>query len=345
MAPEQGTTEDAQQATPRPPSLWLLKLVLPGRYGRKLTSALIFCVLLAIFYVAPGDGQPANVPALFFSLVIAYIIPVFSYITERSLEAVEQLKPQLRLGEADVRRLQDNLRSAPLPATLGYLLLGTLLGGTHVSFLSGSPAGAIERMSSSVPDLLSIAGTLMVWIVLTTVSSMLIRQAMIIGRLGREHVRCDLINAQSLLPFGRVATSSSLAIIGALALFPLIGAENGVDFMEILPGAFAMLVPLVVIFLVPIWPVHRRMSVLKEKTLDALNRRIDNRISKDGEYEHDLPVDPELTSLLVFRREVLEVSTWPFNLGNVTRLALYLFIPPLTWVAAALIEKVVDAAL
>jgi hypothetical protein len=44
-------------------------------------------------------------------------------------------------------------------------------------------------------------------------------------------------------------------------------------------------------------------------------------------------------------QEISQVSTWPFDLGNIARLALYLIIPPLTWAGAALIENVVDSLL
>ena len=39
------------------------------------------------------------------------------------------------------------------------------------------------------------------------------------------------------------------------------------------------------------------------------------------------------------------MSTWPFDTGALTRLSLYLIIPPLTWAGAALIERLVDSAL
>jgi len=36
------------------------------------------------------------------------------------------------------------------------------------------------------------------------------------------------------------------------------------------------------------------------------------------------------------------VSEWPFDVGVITRLGLYLIIPPLTWIGAVLIERLVD---
>ena len=46
--------------------------------------------------------------------------------------------------------------------------------------------------------------------------------------------------------------------------------------------------------------------------------------------------------LLVYRREIAQVSEWPFNAGVATRLVFYLVIPPLTWVAAGLIDVLIE---
>ena len=52
-----------------------------------------------------------------------------------------------------------------------------------------------------------------------------------------------------------------------------------------------------------------------------------------------------LNDLLAYRREIAGVSEWPFDLGAMSRLGLYLVIPPLTWVGAALIENLVETLL
>ncbi|GAB5451552.1 MAG: hypothetical protein Hals2KO_18800 [Halioglobus sp.] len=328
--------------------MWLLRLVLPGRFGRMLTSVLIFGILLPVFYLGGGSDH-GSIPALFFSTVIAYIIPIFSYITEKSREAVGALRPVLNLNSSEIEQCQLELQSANIVQTGIALLLGSILGGIHMSLVSGSATGFIERMLSSTPEFLSIFGSLLVWIVMTTVISMLLQQATAISRLASQSTRINLFNTRALLPFGRIAIGSSLAIIGALALFPLIGAEIGVDLKQILPGAIATLVPLGVIFLLPVWPVHRRVSALKETHLADIGSKIDQAMAqaahKDGAAAPPAQISTELAALLVYRREVLDVSSWPFDLGNVTKLAFYMFIPPLTWVAAALIENLVDAML
>jgi hypothetical protein len=41
----------------------------------------------------------------------------------------------------------------------------------------------------------------------------------------------------------------------------------------------------------------------------------------------------------------MQVPEWPFDIGLLARLLLYLILPPLTWVGAALIENLVDSVL
>ena len=49
--------------------------------------------------------------------------------------------------------------------------------------------------------------------------------------------------------------------------------------------------------------------------------------------------------MLLYRSQVEAFPTWPFGTRALLRLALYGVIPVLGWVAAALVERVVDLAL
>jgi len=55
--------------------------------------------------------------------------------------------------------------------------------------------------------------------------------------------------------------------------------------------------------------------------------------------------DYELLQLLAYRREIEKVSDFPFTASHAGRLMLYLLLPPASWVAAALAERVVDGLL
>lgn len=322
--------------------IWLLKLVLPWPYGRLLTGFLLLCVLLPVFSLGHSDDIESTTPALFYSLIIAYIIPIFSYITAKSQEALLELRPLLDLEDSAFEKLRAHLDSASLRVIALQLGGGALLGFVHMSFIRGSALATVTGALADPSEFVSTLGALLVWTIMTTVISMLIQQAILFARLGAYHVQVTLLSTRKLLPFARVSISASLAIIGALALFPLIGIESGMNLMESLPGAIATLVPLLAMFIVPVWPIHRRLVAMKEQQLANANDRIETCLRAGDSFYPEPEVLEELVPLLGYRREIVQVSTWPFDGSNVTRLLFYLIIPPLTWAGAALIENLVD---
>ncbi|MEZ5572666.1 MAG: hypothetical protein R3E64_11655 [Halioglobus sp.] len=325
--------------------IWVLNLVLPVRYGRVVTGLLLLALLLPVFYSGTSESSEHTTPALFFSLIIAYIIPVFSFITAKSCESLAELRPILDLDAEAFARARERLDSIGWPYTVLLLLFGGVAGSAHISLMRGSPAAALAETLSGINGALITVGTLVVWVVMTTVIVMLIRQAVLFGRLGGSNVRVSLLNTRKLRPFGRVSISSSLAVIGALALFPLIGLESGLDLMESLPGAIAILGPLVVMFTIPVWPVHRRLAAMKLQELASVNARIATQLDSTGSIDLDSDDLEKILPLLAYKREIAQASTWPFDSDNVTTLLFYLIIPPLTWAGAALIEHLVDAVI
>jgi hypothetical protein len=322
--------------------IWLLKLILPWPYGRLLSGLLLLCVLLPVFYLGHSDDIANTTPVLFYSLIIAYIIPIFSYITAKSQDALLELRPLLDLDDSAFEKMRTHLDSTSLRMIALQLGAGALLGFIHMSFIRGSALGTVSGALADQSGFVSTLGAIVVWIIMTTVISMLVQQAVVFARLGAYHVQVTLLSNHKLLPFARVSISASLAIIGALALFPLIGIESGMNLMESLPGAIATLVPLLALFIVPVWPIHRRLVATKQQQLASVNDRIETRLRAGDSFFPEAEVLEELAPLLLYRREIAQVSTWPFDGGNVSRLLFYLVIPPLTWAGAALIENLVD---
>lgn len=322
--------------------IWLLKLILPCSYGRLLTGFLLLGVLLPFFYFGDTKTGDGDAPALFYSLIIAYIIPIFSYITAKSQEALLELRPLLDLDDEAFRESQTKLDSTSYRVMWLQLGAGAICGFIHMSFVRGSALATLTEMLASRSGFMSTFGALMVWIIMTAVISMLVQQAVLFARLGARHVRVTVLNTRKLIPFARVSISASLAILGALALFPLIGLESGLNLMESLPGAVATLVPLLAIFIVPVLPIHRRLAAIKEEQLHGVNERIESHLQAEHSACPEDHVLEALEPLLGYRREITRASTWPFDSSNVTRLLFYMIIPPLTWAGAALIENLVD---
>lgn len=325
--------------------IWLLKLILPSRHGRLLTGVLLFAVLFPFFYLGAAEGTENSTPALFFSIIIAYIIPIFSFITSKSQEGLLELRPLLQLDDREFERAMTQLESSSRAQMALMLVLGGLAGFIHMSFVRGSASAVLTELFTSVERFTSTLGAMLVWIIMTTVIFAVILQAVLFARLGAKHVNVCLLNARKLLPFARVSIFSSLAILGAVALFPLIGIESGLNLVEILPGAITALGPLIAIFFIPIWPIHRRLAAMKAQELDTINDMIEACLDTPVSADSEPRMLEKLTPLLAYRREIVGVFTWPFDIGNLTRLTIYLIIPPLTWVAAALMENLVNSLL
>ena len=325
--------------------VWLLRLVLPFRFGRLVTGILLLVILAPLFYLGVEEGNPDNTPALFFSAVIAYMIPVISYISTRSAEALMELRPVLDLEEEEFKQALLRMDSFPRRAAAGYLVCGFLAGMAHMSLLSGSVEAMFEELVSNRTALVSTLGAVSVWVVNTAAISLLIQQAVVFSRLGGSAAQISLLHVGRLVPFARVAIAGSLALIGALAMFPLMSVNSEVTLTQILPGAIASSVALLVLFTVPVWPIHRRIAELKKRELASLDHRIDQCLDGGDGTNLSLEQLQVLNPLVGYRREISRVSTWPFDAGSMTRLCLYLVVVPLTWAGAALIENLVDSVL
>jgi hypothetical protein len=323
-------------------NFWLLKLVPPVRHGRWLAAAAIFTLVLAPYLVigdpsreAPPDGVDLNV-ALFFATLFAYIVPVHHLIMQRSLTALDQLRPQLAQDPELVSAYANRILSKPRWWQLSTLAAGLVAGTLHNLLILGEDGVSVAPLLPG--SLLNVLTTAVLWIVMTATITSLIENAVRFKRL-TALVAFDVLDARSLTPFGSVAVSSTLALIGAQAAFPLliIGSETG--WISFAPGLVATGVPMIIIFLLPVIPMHQRIMAAKQK---ALSRVAEDLAPLSASARPDYSA---LQPLLTYRREVVDAPEWPFDTSVIGRLAIYLIIPPLTWIGAALIEILVDTAI
>jgi hypothetical protein len=324
----------------------LTRLVPPIRGGRWICGAVLFGSLIGLFTLSGvfepeyrARGSRSTSAALFFSAILAYIVPVFHFISERTVSALEVLRSNRTADPDTIQRAEGQIHRKPRGWFVVVLGLGAAAAVLHNLLLDRSPRDLLPEPSRSTADVALMLGTGLTWLTMTLVVSALLDNARVLAGLARE-VRIQLLNPERLRPFATIAVLSTLALIGAQAAFPILMIDGDVGLVAFIPGMIATAVPMVLMATWPIWPLHQRLADARRSLLDDLNRRIANAPPPD-------PGRPEtlvrLAPLLSYRREILDVSEWPFDLGTMTRLGLYLIIPPLTWVGAALIERVVDA--
>lgn len=205
--------------------------------------------------------------------------------------------------------------------------------------LAGGLRGMQFALTHSFLSCLMSVMPLLVWLTLTVATSALIDNARLFRRLTGS-LRIDLLDTSSVAPVGAMAVHSTLVVIGALALFPIMWVSGPIDVWTTVPGLFLLTLVVVILVVVPLWPLRARLHAHKRDTLAALQGQINER--RASLEPAMVSADEVLHRLLSYRREVSAVSEWAVDVGAVVRLFSYAVIVPLTWIGAALIEMLVD---
>ena len=322
--------------------IWLLALVPPVRGGRWIIGLTIFALLMAMFATAGVFAADAPVHAnpgvsLFFAAILAYIIPVVHFIGERAQRALVDLAGPLRLNAAGLAKQQWQVTHRSRRWTVVVLGVGVIAGGAHNALVYGfTGLSVVDGFDAQL--LSNLIGGALVWVVMTFAITSLVDIARQFSRLARV-AEVDLLNPSALTPFGRVAVISTLAIIGAQAAFPLmwIGPISS-SVAAMVPGLIATGIPMLLMFALPVWPVHRRIAAAKRAELQRIRGWIETARGGSTVGPEEPAALQRLAPLLGYRAEIQHLSEWPFDATILTRLGFYLIIPPLTWLGAALME-------
>ncbi|HIG42232.1 MAG: hypothetical protein ABGY96_22170 [bacterium] len=324
--------------------LWPHRLVPDIAYGRWITFMVLFAILFLLFYFTTGSlDRILDLPIpLFFCFIIAYIVPASHYICYQNLAAFDNIAPGLNLSIAEIVNIRSSLAGATARTQILTLVIGLVAGGGHNYLLMTAQRGFMESMQ--LLDLLNgsfILVTFVIWCLIINVIGFLAANVWVVARLA-ANVEINLLNTTNLRGFSRVAVYSTLLLIGTLASFPLLMTGDNTNYLTVVPGAIAILVSMVFIFLVPMLPIRKRIKAGKNLELEAIQERINRVTQAQSSLLESTETLSQLQPLFDYRREIQRVAEWPFDSPAFYRLLFYLFIPPLTWVGAALIERLVD---
>jgi hypothetical protein len=323
--------------------IWLLSLV-PTRPKGRWWSALCILAFGAIIYgiaawrsagngLAGGDFSAPV--AAFFVAAVAYVIPVFHYITERTREGLDQLAPRVT---ADLlAKTRRSLTHKPLHWMVRNALVAVTLWLLQSWLLAGGWRNMLDTVSEGYVAIVMAFGPLPVWLVLTAATRALIENAFSFRRIAGD-VRADVFCPPSFVPVGAMAVTSTLFVLGALALLPIMWLGGPISWWTTLPALVMLLPTVLALLLLPVWPLHRELLRQRREAIRRAQAVIDDaRRSSEGGMS-----GADLVNALALRREVLRLSVWPFDIGELTRLLAYGIIVPSTWAGAALIEMLVN---
>ena len=320
-------------------TLWMLHLALPFRFGKLLCGLLISVALWLLMGQIPG--HVSFYLKLFFVGTCGYIVPVLIHVIERTLLAFDTVAPLLDVQEEELVIWRRALTRRSRRWIILVVMASVLFWFAHIYLLELS-MGRDPQNFFGTGQYASTVGALFVWLCMTFAISALSENASSLARISNR-LNVDLLRGTGQVELARVAVISMLSVIGAQSLFVLMIIDAQSNWAAFLPGFILITIPMLALFFVPVWPLHRRLKYAKEQELHNIDTRLAIlRPGPETDFD-DGPKMDQLNVLLNYRREIRQVSEWPFNVPVLIRLGLYLVLPPLTWVGAALIENVVDS--
>ena len=347
-------SKHSQTEQPELKEIWLLNLVPKVAAGRWLSATVIFVVIAAIVSLT-NLSLPENTSGLswsaglFFCVIVAYIVPIFQFITQKTEQAFDAITNSFDLSVTPFDGTEQGLKQTLLPdiqqARLAIshktpkwiyitLCLAIALWLLQSWFLSGGWEGILLALNHSMGTAIGLFIPLLIWLTMLVAITSLVDNARLFRRVAQS-IEIDVYNTQQLHPFGNMAVSSTLVVIGSQASFSLMWLEAGTDPWTTTPGLITTSCAIAYLFFAPTLPIHRAIKTAKRRELTQLQAKIDAIDKATMQYV-------EVAPLLTIRREIQQVSEWPFDLGIIAKFILYLVIVPMTWIGAALIENVVD---
>jgi len=329
-----------QQRNPFP-ILVVQRLLSRGRHPVRATGFLTLALMLLLF-VGSGaalpdyPGSPFADPIeilgsfLLFSLLSAYLLMCLLAGVRSNNQAHQGLVAQLPDGTVVSR--YEKLHWWPLPVTIAifFALWGNVNWSTMV---------LDSRMPGFDTSVLLILGQIIMWSIVGLVLFINCHECWILGKLGKV-VSIDLYNLDKLNGFGRAGLNNFLMVVGALAITTVQSIDQEFRTENYFNGLLVGLPAAILLIALPIATLPGRIRKAKLAEMTILDQEI-AAASRDTQSDSLL----RLNALLERRDFIKGLRHWPMDLSIFTRFLLYVLIPPLAWVGAALVEMYLDSML
>ncbi|PCI82146.1 MAG: hypothetical protein COB20_00630 [SAR86 cluster bacterium] len=217
------------------------------------------------------------------------------------------------------------------------VVLGTtfaILGNINGSSLSLDSESEIFVTSAAIAF-----GQIFMWSIVAVTLLFVFNDDLLLYQYGKS-VRVNIYNLDRLNGFGRAALSQFLMVIGALALTTLQSLDRDFQWVNYANGLYVGIPSAIIFVLLPTWTIRKNIRREKAQALASINTEI--QLSSTGLDNESLV---RLNGLIARRDQVQHTRTWPMDISIFSRFLFYIFIPPLAWLGAALMEVMLDSFL
>ncbi|MFK7865664.1 MAG: hypothetical protein AB8B95_15720 [Pseudohongiellaceae bacterium] len=184
-----------------------------------------------------------------------------------------------------------------------------------------------------------LSGNYLIWFLSSAMVYIFFLEGQAFHKIG-QIVSINLYDLNQLNGFGRASLAGFLFAMVAMALSIFQSLDQDFSFGRYRQVLIVGIPAAVALTLLPSWSIHRRIRKRKMEHL----AEIDEQIAITSSNLDDRALG-RLNGLLARRAIVAGFRTWPMDFSTFARFILYVFIPPLAWAGAALMEIFLDTVL
>ena len=263
---------------------------------------------------------------ILYTFLPPYFLAIVVYQRRRTLETLNELAAFAMAGDAE--RVRHRTQRLPAFAWLGGLL-GFGFGAAQ------NPEAVRSMLATRTFEPLDVAFVLsacLIWSLVAMVLCFRLPASLALSAMG-ERLAIDLYRLDRIRSLGRLATSEILVVAGAMAFMPLQSLDAEFRPGNYQPGVLVGVPAAAIFFLTPLWGVHRSIQAHKRARIDELQVQVAHL------GQNDLVA---LEALCAHIDRVRALASWPIDHRLITRVFVYVVIPPLAWIASAVVQSWIE---
>jgi len=303
----------------------------------------IIAIPLLVLFVSAGGFTPMpeyplwNSPmeiigvVLLLTILPAGLLMWFTAWLRSSESLFLDIRSQMVAAELQVERYQFG-QYWPVAVVLGVAF--ALYGSVNFSSLVLDPESEIFATSMALAF-----GQIFMWAIIAVTLFFVLQDDWLFYQYGKL-VRVNIYDLDKLNAFGRAVLSQFLMVVGALALTTLQSLDRQFQWDSYVYGLYVGIPSAIIFVFLPTWTIRKNIRKEKARVLDSINAEI-----QLSSTELDSESLLRLNSLIARREQLQHTRTWPMDITIFSRFLFYVFIPPLAWLGAALMEVMLDSFL
>ncbi len=321
----------------------------------------IFYLLVTLVFVAGGtglrwlDGTLAlgtfSAPRIVLDLLTVFGLVAIHVAKKIAQDSLETFRPALGDLEPAVDTLRYELTT--MSRSAGFFVVVVSIVFTSSSLLADLEAWDITPSTSPGVAGFFVTEALIDIVFFVAFVSFAYRQVRTVMRIHRAATQISLLESSARNGFSTLTLTLSILVALPIYLSSLSYAIAGVFFVGVsvidLAGIAVVLTMATLVFVVPLYGLHRRLAQEKANALmtvgasfSSTTQELHSRIAQ-GTFDQLGGVNTALTSLVIERDALRRASTWPWEVETLRGFLSSVALPIALWLVTALLGRVIGA--